>query len=249
MGNHDLKRTRGELQHPLLFLNKRNNVTVVTKETAVTTKNGFKALFLPFQKDVQGYSRVERYYDEKKPFFDKEYDTIVAHVAKKDEFFFKDDVDLSTVKTRSMFLGHIHYRNDSDYLGSVFPLNALEEGSAYPRCVKWLDKTSTGEIELPKFLTFKEIKYPYDDAIPEPGVTTVFSVLDCPNLGLARERYPDVYVNKVVRKKTTKKTQQEIIEKTFASFTEAFTDWRQTAKDPKVNRRVIAIVNQVLEGR
>ena len=248
MGNHELKRRNDRLQHPLMSVMNRDDVEVVTKETAITTPLGFRVLFLPFQKDVEGYARVERYYDEERPLFDGEYDAIVAHVAKKDAFFYKDDVDVSSIKTRAWFLGHIHFRDDPDYLGSVYPNNALEENSKYPRCVKWVSENSTGEVPLPRFMRFAELKYPKEEARPDPSCVTAFAVLDCPNVALARERYPGVHVYKVVREKKKESVQVERAEKAFASYTDGWKDWYSSNKD-KVNRRVYNIVSKVLDGK
>ena len=248
MGNHELKKRNELLQHPLMSIQNRKHVEVVTREAAVVTPLGFRVLFLPFRKDVPGYARVERYYDEERPFFDGEYDAVVAHVAKKDDFFYKDDVDVSSIKTRSWFLGHIHFRNDPDYLGSAYPNNALEEKSKYPRCLKWVSKSETGQVPLPTFVEFAELKYPTEEPRVDPSRVTAYAVLDCPNLNLARERYPGSYVYKVVREKRKEVEKQGKREKAFESFTDGWKDWYSNNRE-KVNRRVYAIVSKALDGK
>jgi hypothetical protein len=246
MGNHEPKRWHGEVQHPMMFLKNRADVTVVVKEERVTSKLGFKVLFMPYQRII-GKS-IEAYYNELPAVLTLPYDAIVGHFAVKDEFLYKDGVDISGLTTKAWFLGHIHNRPSPEYLGSVYPVALGEDVCKYPRIYRVLNSDGkVTDVELPVFLEYKTITYP-DKPVQNPNVTTVYTIKGLDNDVSARTAYPDIHLKGVERKKTEKDAKAiEAATQVFSSHTDALFAWaNETANKP--SRRSLALVSKLLNG-
>ncbi|KAA6362280.1 MAG: hypothetical protein EZS28_042193 [Streblomastix strix] len=245
MGNHDLKKWHGKLQHPLIAIGKRPSITVIEKHGTIKTPLGFNVLFLPFQK-ITG-TNCEDFYNSMPPEFTIPYDVIVGHFAKKDNFLYKKGVNTDLFKTREWFLGHIHNRPEKEYLGSVYSLNPTEEKCKYPRCMKKVTKENIEDINLPKFLTYKTIAYP-DKPTLDSSMVEVFTVKNCPNKLAAQEYYKELFIKGIEKEKEDIKdvTVTTTSDKTFKNYHEAFDSWISET-GTKVSRQVYKLVNSMLK--
>jgi hypothetical protein len=244
IGNHDLKMWHGKLQHPLIAIGKRQQVTVIEKHGVVKTDLGFNVLFLPFQKLI-GNTCEDFYNSMPETEFTIPYDVIVGHFAKKDAFFYKKGVDTNLFTARSWFLGHIHNRPEKEYLGSIFPLNPTEEKCKYPRCIKKVTKEDVEEIELPKFLTYKTIAYP-DKPIVDTSTIEVYTIKNCPTKIAAQEYYKELFIRGVEKEKEDSKTITTTTDKTFKTNQEAFDSWI-TDSETKISRPLYKLVSTMLK--
>lgn len=249
VGNHDVKRRFGKYQHPLMYVKSKPGVIVIENEQVVKTNLGFSMLVLPHYTLDDGRESVE-HYNETKPFFTGKYDAVLAHTAKNFGMFVDSGVHFDEIDARAKFIGHVHTRDDPDYVGSVWPHSTAEEITAHPRCFKWITKTDAGELILPRFLSYKQIQYDKEEAVPDSGVyVTVFVVAGAPSNSAAKSRYPGVHLKKISRKNTVTilssggSSEEAVV---FDTPYDAFQKWLKIKDRPAVSRRVISIINKRL---
>lgn len=253
MGNHDVKLIRSISQSAVSFLNEIDNVEVIDKPREITSLSGLKVLCLPHMRLSNGKSIADYYNssDYSQWMSSQRADVCIGHVAIKDDFIFKDELDIDRIPADIKIFGHIHTRSRKEYIGSVWPCKDSEVETKHPRCYMVIDKDKNiKEVKLPVFLTYKTVEYP-EEAKAEEGVVTVFIVDGLQSLAEARSFYKDVYVKSVSKKLQTSKEssnlKQEVDLKVFRSSKEAL-DSAIAEQKISVSRPVYSELVKALEG-
>lgn len=221
-GNHELKLVRGLVQSSISFLNDIDNVTVIDKPSVIN--EGISVLCLPHLRLPAGQSLGDYYSEfDYSTLLSGKADICIGHLAIKDDFRYKDGLDISKVPAENFIFGHIHTRTQKEYIGSLWPCKEDEVRTKFPRCYIEVDENKNiTEIPLPVFLTYKTVNYP--EKIEPQNVTTVWTVNGLQNLTEAKSFYEGHYVKSVFKEPERKDEDGSSIEtewKVFASGKEA----------------------------
>lgn len=202
IGNHDKKLYHDIEQHSLVFLRKYKNVSVIEKETVVDTENGFKVLFLPWQR-IQGQTLHEYYDSLGDDWTSPHYDALVGHWQIKENTglaWQQVGVDISRFDATCMCIGHIHNRVRDEYIGSVFPNNIDEYDPNHSRGYKVLNEDRTVIFEeLPEFLKYETIEIGTTPIENNKDCAVVYTVKNCVSELEAKEKYPNLLIRGIER--------------------------------------------------
>ena len=253
IGNHDKKLYHDIEQHSLVFLRKYKNVTVIEKETVIDTENGFKILFLPWQR-IQGQTLHEYYDSLGDEWTSPHYDALVGHWQIKEDSgpaWQQVGVDISRFDATCMCIGHIHNRVRDEYIGSVFPNNIDEYDPNRARGYKVLneDRTVTFE-ELPEFLKYQTIDLGDTPAEPAKECAVVYTVKNCVSELEAQEKYLNLLNRGIERETLLGKDAVDVSTESVSNMTvtEPFEAYEQMVKEMglKVNRTVHNDIKRLL---
>lgn len=199
VGNHDKKKIDNKDQLAYEFYKEKSNVFIYEVATE-TTINNHKCLMLPYYIGVnennlsmsEYYSNLDKYY---KP---NDFDFICGHFGNERVAFGGDCIKNLDYFHCKKILGHIHtrYCDRQSYCGSVFACNKTENDES--RCTfilnsygEWLEES------LPQFNEF--ITFTYGQRLPRSSSQyPIYTILNCSNEELARKKYGDILIRKVV---------------------------------------------------
>lgn len=232
-GNHELKKNKvGQETYVLDFLRSSSypNIEIVDSVREITL-NGAQYLMLPFFHPT-GTRTMKAEYEALH--FDHEFAAVFGHLQDNSLNLPGESIDLSHIKTRHWCLGHIHNPSDH-YLGSVVP-NAVSEAHKVRRIMSF----EGAEVEIILLRTILEY---YDVMYPEPLPTIdcdvpVFTVYNCADEAVAREKYGNIYIRKCIYEVTMdfeafKQLGEKMQSLGSMSAKELFIDFVRTAKfDP-----------------
>lgn len=200
VGNHDKKKVDGFNQLAYEFL-KFKDKFVVYDTAEVAHIEDKKVLMLPYFVGLSSTGKsMSEYYSNITDYFDNDNDLIVGHFSGDDcSFFGASDIVYNLDKLNGKIcLGHIHTRNTNPnrYLGSVFAGRKNEND--YTRSAWIFDGTDFFEEPLPLFNEFLYVTYPED--LPKSSARIpIYTVLNCSSEELARDRYGEIFIRKVIK--------------------------------------------------
>ena len=227
-GNHDRKTVYNLEQLSYEFYKNYDDVEIF-EEIGEADINGQKVLFLPYFTGQNSFGlTMSEYYSElyRDPKYQKHYDLIVGHCSGP-ELGFQGQTDivrnLDKLDVDRICFGHIHTRfaNPSVYIGSVF---AGKKGENDNSRAAWLFDGTWKEQKLPLFNEFMEITYP-QRLMPTQVRTPIYTVLNCANEAIAREKYGNIYIRK------TSAGASDSVHKSLAEFDEQFLSVRNMKQD------------------
>jgi hypothetical protein len=184
-----------------------DRVTILRKPADVINIGKFKCLSLPHYNHVDGYLPMYDYYSNlPKSIIEQSYDFVIAHLSDNTVNTFQGKVaDLSKIKCKKTIIGHIHNRTNDRYIGSVYPLNPLQEDDT--RAVWVLSSTGDwSEIAIPKILGYYEVEFP--DPLPHTThKISCWNVYNCYDQSLLHDTYGDIFIRQInVKPKAMNKT-------------------------------------------
>lgn len=254
IGNHDKKLYHDIEQHSLVFLAKYKNISVLEKETVVNTDNGFKVLFLPWQR-ILGQN-INDYYDSLgEEWTSPHYDIIVGHWQIKSEDgpnWKREGVDISRFDVTCKCIGHIHNRIRDEYIGSIFPNNIDEYDPSHSRGYKVLneDRVETYE-ELPDFLKYETLEFGETPAEPTKDCAVVYTVKNCVSELEAQEKYPNIFIRGIERETLFGKDSVNVSTDAISNLqvTDPFAAFEEMIKEMglQVNRTVYSDIKAILK--
>lgn len=191
-GNHDIREKNNVLSTPY----KSFSIKQIIKP-ANEVIQGVRCLFLPHLHPSTGYS-VKDYEKSHKLEIKGEYDLIVGHFADSSQpMIFDNLVDISYIPTMYTSLGHIH-NPSGNYIGSAMPNKVSEAQQA--RKIRTFEKTDKGikmkEYSIPRFVDYYDVEYPLDLPDTTGCIHPIFTVYNCSDESLAREKYGDIFIRK-----------------------------------------------------
>ena len=204
VGNHDKKIISGIPQLAYEFYKNHHNVTVVEDITALSIE-GADVLFLPYYSGVNSLGlSMHDYYSQiyKMKDYSKHFDFVVGHIGGSDALFegSNDCIDnLDKLHADRLCFGHIHTRssNPDRYLGSVYACKRNENDSTRAAWIYDPVSRSWSEDPLPVFAEYVTVHYP-DDLPSTNAKVPVYTILNCASSDLAKKRYGEIYIRKVV---------------------------------------------------
>ena len=247
-GNHDKKKHFGITQLAYEFYKSKENIFIY-EDPAETYIEDCDVLFLPYFVGMNDYGQtMKEYYSEiyKNPNFKNNYDLVVGHISDDSVLFGGIDciANLDKINTRVLCLGHVHNRvNPNIYIGSIFANKKSENDD---RRSAWiLDKNHYAEDKLPLFNEFLNVSYP--EKLPaSKALTPIYTVLNCASENVARSKYGDIFIRKVVSSETeTTKKPEEALARQFESIKnvnipdlfDAYVKTQENTIDPKIVRK------------
>ena len=180
-GNHELSSRTG---NPLAPLNRIANLHIYKKPTEVELE-GNKFLFLPYLYNVK---RMKEQYEA----LTNEVDYVVSHVAYPGTNRGSiDEINLSNIKAKTWFYGHIHDPKDIGNHHLVGVPNTTRHGEQdwQKRIVIIEDKQFRFE-NTKDFITFETINFGEEPASKD----SILNVLEAPTVGSVLKRYKGYYI-------------------------------------------------------
>lgn len=230
-GNHELKKNKvGQETYVLDFLrsDSYSNIDIVD-EVREFALDGNLYLMLPFFNDDGKRSMKEEYEALR---FDHGFVAVFGHLQDNSLDLPGESIDLSNITTQNWCLGHIHNPSDH-YLGSLIP-NSTSEAHKIRSIVSF--DGAGKEIMLVRTITdYYDVVYP--DPLPVADCDVpVYTVYNCTDESVAREKYGNIYIRKCVYEvsmdieafKSLGTSRMESLG--TLSSKEMFADFRKTAK-------------------
>lgn len=232
MGNHDLKLYKESPQYSIKFINRFNNVKVI-KDITDLDINGLKVRCCPHMR-IPGMS-INDYYSKYNWDDYEEADITVGHWNKfNPKNKMARGVDISNMKSKIFCLGHIHTREDEDYVGSIYPNKDSEMGErVYKSFEKIGNDINVIETKLPTFLDYLKVDYPNKIEDTTDDTIHVYEVNNCRSLTEAQRYYAPKFVNKVNIPKLKKRDEKNVASSAsfkLSSNKEAFKQFLEETK-------------------
>ncbi len=230
-GNHDFKPWKFDNHSLLEFLNSKNHCTVIDNPS-ITSIEGLSFIGLPH---ISGLSKeLGDFFNEDLPkeFYETPVDFLFAHyhydMDNSNDYFMGGGIKTDKFKARACKFGHIHTRIGEMYTGSVYPNKINEEQSPLPRQIACFSKTPKGtyeedkesSIDIPSFITFKEVVYPNKIEENTSDKIEVFTVSNCSQLSVANDYYCNNYIRGIIPEVKDKKKEKDGINTTSISSLE-----------------------------
>lgn len=235
-GNHDEKMYQEEPHLSFEFFKLKPSITVLETPAEQVTIGDLNVLALPYysyQVDLPPY--WEYYSNLPTNIRNTQYDIVAGHFADTSAYVFDKQVDIKYLKTTVTVLGHIHTRDSSNYIGSIYPCKISEETSTLPRSLWRICKDNNSvtktEIPLPTFCSFKYWDYP--KPLPPTKEVTVWTINNCDSEAVVREHYKDAYIRGVASAFQKKEDRERVgSSETFAieDPTQLFKEWLLDSK-------------------
>jgi hypothetical protein len=195
VGNHDIKLNKnGEPVLSFQFLERIPNIEII-KTFGSKSIEGLNTLFLPFI-FPDGVHSVADYEKLPKEVSSEKYDLIVGHFADMSTNAYPGKlVDISQLKALHYALGHVH-TPETRYVGSVVPNNIGEAG--VPRFIRVYSKDKKEQLlPIPPICDYLTVNFP--DELPKKTVDIpIYTVYNCRDEAVARQKYGDIYIRKCV---------------------------------------------------
>lgn len=208
-GNHDRKFIEGEPQLAYEFLRNKENVTIYRYPTEKCVQ-GIQVLFLPFFTRNEKGKTMRDVYSNLYKTYKGPYDLAVGHFCEPAAGFkgAEDCIEnLEKLNAKKICLGHIHTReaNPDIYIGSVYARRRDEID--YTRAA-WIYDGAWKEDPLPVFNTFLYVTYP--DSLPaSDAIVPIYTVLNCGNEKVAKQKYKDIYIRKCTISRSEKSQEKK----------------------------------------
>jgi DNA repair exonuclease SbcCD nuclease subunit len=258
VGNHDIARHKEKYLLSFDFAEEREHVTILRKPAEILTIEDMKVLSLPYYREYENLTNMERYYSHlPKPITDEKFDLVVGHFALNGtNGVFGETIKLpAELNYQHIALGHIHIRTNDYYTGSVFPIKVSEEHSPEPRSIfvfnKKKDTTTKTTIPIPKYIEYCTIEF--NDELPavDDSVIPVYTVRNAKTKEAVHQRYGEgIHVRKVIIDSIeTEENEDADIARDSSilnmDLKKAFNLWRKE-KMMRLSPKVLKIIEDVL---
>jgi len=180
-GNHDFSKSKGVSLKGYYLI---DNVYIYLEKTEVNIE-GFNCLMLPFQ-----YSGMKETYEQ----LEGKYDLVFTHTTHPKEAFLPEDgIDLSKISANYFIHGHIHgSRQYDNHIIAGVPIPTRNGEHHQPQILKIEKDKEIEFINVPKFLTYKDINY--GESIVEDENFTIYNVKNAPSIQAVYEKYSNTYI-------------------------------------------------------
>lgn len=204
-GNHDIKMDK--LKNPTLayrfLLDKHilkgvfSHIHPITEVSQLTIE-GMEVLLLPFVYTTSKGS-IKDYENLPESIVEKEYDLCITHVADTSLSSYPGTlIDLSKVKAKYWASGHVHTPS-SHYVGSVMP-NSLAESGEKRQFRTYSKDKGENIVDIDEILGYYTVEFPNDIPSNLTAKIKVFTITSCTDEYVAKQRYGNIHVRKVVNK-------------------------------------------------
>jgi len=205
VGNHDGRRVDNRVDLVYDFLKDPKNKALITCPIEVVDTESYKiiegisTLFLPHI-FPDGKRKLKDYEELPEVIKNRHYGVVFGHFTNSSLKVPGEKIDVSYLDSEHWCFGHIH-NPSAQYAGSLVPNSIAEAGQK--RHIRTYSFAPSGKTEErieylgTEICDYKLVTYP--DDLPESNAeVTIWTVLNCRDMAVAKQRYGDIFIRSVV---------------------------------------------------